>query len=290
MAWDGVDRMEWDGVGLRNACRVSLRACSRRCRTIFAPRRSLKEPRCFVIFSSASTAVCLAKQPQDRDMTGCSLPLYLSYVCVKLSCVAMKGVPFARGVRGRSPGCGRISGRGGADAGQRIPRPGERPGDHHGAQQDRPTRRRSGPHRRGGARRALNFVRSFGVSCLCVSYQPSKFCVFPFPCVLTCELLWRINASVYNQSRECCFSAQRLACHPSPATKRVYFRGYNVEEAYMQSCGNHSTAYGIEVNMDSRVVCTGPYCRPGVDKLRMCECRFCNKLRSSLFGWSTCRG
>ena len=50
------------------------------------------------------------------------------------------GVALAGGLRGLPARGGREPGRGGADAGQRVPRARERPGNHPGAQQNRPAR------------------------------------------------------------------------------------------------------------------------------------------------------
>ena len=53
----------------------------------------------------------------------------------------LRGVPLARGVRGRGAAGRRRPGHRGADAGQPLPRDGRRPAHHPGAQQDRPARR-----------------------------------------------------------------------------------------------------------------------------------------------------
>ena len=53
----------------------------------------------------------------------------------------VRGHALAGRVRRRAAGGGRQPGRGGADAGQRVPRRGQQPRDHPGHQQDRPAQR-----------------------------------------------------------------------------------------------------------------------------------------------------
>ena len=56
----------------------------------------------------------------------------------------LRGDAVARRVRGRAAARGRVAGRRGADAGQRVPGGREQPRDHPGHQQDRPARRAAG--------------------------------------------------------------------------------------------------------------------------------------------------
>ena len=60
----------------------------------------------------------------------------------------LRGLPLARGVRGRGAARRRRPGHRGADAGQPLPRARRGPARHPGAQQDRPARRRAGEVRR----------------------------------------------------------------------------------------------------------------------------------------------
>ena len=61
----------------------------------------------------------------------------------------LRGVPLAGRLRGRRPAGRRRAGHRGADPGQPLPGPGERPHDHPGPQQDRPARRAAREVRRG---------------------------------------------------------------------------------------------------------------------------------------------
>ena len=60
----------------------------------------------------------------------------------------LRGVPLARGLRGRRPARRRRPGHRGADAGQPLPGARRRPAHHPGAQQDRPAERAAGEVRR----------------------------------------------------------------------------------------------------------------------------------------------
>ena len=64
----------------------------------------------------------------------------------------LRGVPVARGVRGRGPAGRRRAGHRGADAGQPLPRARRRPAHHPGAQQDRPALGPAREVRRGAGR------------------------------------------------------------------------------------------------------------------------------------------
>ena len=64
----------------------------------------------------------------------------------------LRGVALAGGVRGSDPGCGRHAGSPGADPVQPLPRPGCRPRDRAGPQQDRPAGRGTGAPAPGSCR------------------------------------------------------------------------------------------------------------------------------------------
>ncbi len=64
----------------------------------------------------------------------------------------LRGVPVARGVRGRDPARRRRPGHRGADPREPLPRHGCGPAHHPGAQQDRPAQRQRGEVRRGAGR------------------------------------------------------------------------------------------------------------------------------------------
>ena len=66
----------------------------------------------------------------------------------------VRGDPVARRLRGGGAARRRRAGRRGADAGQRLPRGGQRPRDRAGHQQDRPARARSRKRRAGRSRRS----------------------------------------------------------------------------------------------------------------------------------------
>ena len=64
----------------------------------------------------------------------------------------LRGLPLARGVRGRGPARRRRAGHRGADPGQPLPRPRRQPPHHPGAEQDRPALRPAREVRRGARR------------------------------------------------------------------------------------------------------------------------------------------